>query len=259
VVRCTPGEAGAHARIPEAEDHNLDLVAWPVRREASTNKSPRFADTPIEVRVEHVGTPRPYASFVEAQGFRITSEALTNAGKHSDCRSVVVTCTHRRRELRLVVRDDGRGFATSCGAAPGGHRGLLGMRERAATIDVALTIESAPGRGTTVTLVVPRAARHETSLPHRAAACRRRPCCPARVTPWPVEPHTDASGLPRSRYRLAFLSGEHTTAPSGDARERRSWHPPSVAVGRAGSLTTGEALQSVRHPGSSREVRHVVH
>jgi signal transduction histidine kinase len=66
-----------------------------------------FADTPIEVRVEHVGTPRPYAPFVEAQVFRITSEALTNARKHSDCRSVVVTCTHRRRDLRLVVRDDG--------------------------------------------------------------------------------------------------------------------------------------------------------
>jgi hypothetical protein len=39
------------------------------------------------------------------------------------------------------------------------------MRERAATIDAALTIESAPGRGTTVTLVVPRADRHEPPAP----------------------------------------------------------------------------------------------
>jgi signal transduction histidine kinase/ligand-binding sensor domain-containing protein len=117
-----------------------------------------FADTTVDVRVEHVGRPRPYAPVVEAQVFRIVSEALTNARKHGDCRTVVVTCTHQRRELRVRVRDDGRGFVADGGTAPGGHWGLLGMRERAVAIGGALSIESAPGAGTTVTLVVPRAA-----------------------------------------------------------------------------------------------------
>jgi signal transduction histidine kinase len=117
-----------------------------------------FADTAVDVRLEHVGKARPYSPVVEAQVFRIVSEALTNARTHADCRAVVVTCTHGRRELRVEVRDDGRGFMVEGGTAPGGHWGLLGMRERAAAIGATLAIESVPGAGTAVSLTVPRAA-----------------------------------------------------------------------------------------------------
>ena len=65
-----------------------------------------------------------------------------------------VTCGYGRRALRVEVRDDGRGFDPTRAAADG-HFGLVGMRERAAAVGARLTIESAPGRGTTVVLVIP--------------------------------------------------------------------------------------------------------
>jgi nitrate/nitrite-specific signal transduction histidine kinase len=52
------------------------------------------------------------------------------------------------------VRDDGRGFDPSQ-ASPTGHWGLIGMRERAASIGATLTVTSAPGAGTEVVLVLP--------------------------------------------------------------------------------------------------------
>jgi signal transduction histidine kinase len=67
---------------------------------------------------------------------------------------VRVTCAYAPRELRLEVRDDGRGFDPARAAA-NGHFGLVGMRERAAAIGARLTIDSAPGRGTAVLVVIP--------------------------------------------------------------------------------------------------------
>jgi signal transduction histidine kinase len=52
------------------------------------------------------------------------------------------------------VRDDGQGFDPSQ-ATPAGHWGLIGMRERAASIQARLTVASAPGAGTEVVLVLP--------------------------------------------------------------------------------------------------------
>jgi signal transduction histidine kinase len=67
---------------------------------------------------------------------------------------VVVTCRYGRRALRLEVRDDGCGFDPAR-AAPSGHFGLVGMRERAGAIGARLTVDSAPGCGTVVRVVIP--------------------------------------------------------------------------------------------------------
>jgi signal transduction histidine kinase len=91
---------------------------------------------------------------VEAEIVSIAGEAMTNALHHSGCRTVWVTCGYGRRELRVVVRDDGRGFDPSH-ATLLGHWGLIGMRERAASVGASLTVTSAPGAGTEVVLVLP--------------------------------------------------------------------------------------------------------
>jgi signal transduction histidine kinase len=63
------------------------------------------------------------------------------------------------RALRLMVRDDGKGFQVDPEfRAYGGHWGLLGMRERAVELQGSLRVESAPDCGTTVALRIPRAA-----------------------------------------------------------------------------------------------------
>jgi signal transduction histidine kinase len=113
-----------------------------------------FAGTDVAVQVTEAGLVRRYAPEVEAEVLRIATEALSNALKHAGCRAVVITCRYGRHGLAVWVRDDGRGFDPGA-VPPDGHFGLAGMRERAAAIGARLTVESAPGRGTTVRLEVP--------------------------------------------------------------------------------------------------------
>jgi two-component system sensor histidine kinase UhpB len=85
--------------------------------------------------------------------YRVAQEALSNAARHSGAGKIEVGL--RRLEsggVALTVADDGRGFAFD---ESEGGLGIAGMRERALLIGGELTIESRPGRGTTVRLTVP--------------------------------------------------------------------------------------------------------
>ncbi|HXR59744.1 MAG TPA: sensor histidine kinase [Solirubrobacterales bacterium] len=85
--------------------------------------------------------------------YRVAQEALNNAARHSGADRVEVRL--RRSEdgdVLLEVADDGRGFAFDESQR---GLGIGGMRERALLIGAELTIESRPGRGTTVRLTVP--------------------------------------------------------------------------------------------------------
>jgi PAS domain S-box-containing protein len=85
--------------------------------------------------------------------YRIVQEALTNACTHSESKSVRVTLAREERDFRLEVRDWGIGFAPE--AVEKGHFGLEGIRERVRLLGGRLTIESTPGSGTLVQVVVP--------------------------------------------------------------------------------------------------------
>jgi signal transduction histidine kinase len=65
--------------------------------------------------------------------------------------------------LRLLVEDDGRGFAIEGDVAD--RFGLLGMRERARLLGGSLQIESAPGAGTRITAEVPHGSKHHPHPP----------------------------------------------------------------------------------------------
>ncbi|MET0557394.1 MAG: sensor histidine kinase [Solirubrobacterales bacterium] len=85
--------------------------------------------------------------------YRVVQEALANAARHSGAGSVRALLRRRGDGgVELTVADDGRGFAFD--EAEGGL-GIAGMRERALLVGGDLTIESRPGRGTTVRLSVP--------------------------------------------------------------------------------------------------------
>ncbi len=86
--------------------------------------------------------------------YRVAQEALTNVARHAEATSVDVTLSGDNGNLRLSVSDNGRGFKVEA-LAEGRELGIAGMRERAGLVGGALTIESAPGQGAQVSLVVP--------------------------------------------------------------------------------------------------------
>jgi signal transduction histidine kinase len=85
--------------------------------------------------------------------YRIVQEALTNACKHSKSKKVTVTMTQEGQDVRLEVRDWGIGFDSK--SVEKGHFGLEGIRQRARLLGGRLTIESTPGSGTLVQVVMP--------------------------------------------------------------------------------------------------------
>ncbi|MFD2784393.1 ATP-binding protein [Hymenobacter rubripertinctus] len=91
---------------------------------------------------------------VETLVFRIAQEALQNVVKHARATAVTVVLERTARELTLRVQDNGRGFVV---AAPADHSGLgmHNLRRRARYLNARLRLESAAGRGTTLTLAVP--------------------------------------------------------------------------------------------------------
>jgi two-component system sensor histidine kinase UhpB len=84
--------------------------------------------------------------------YRVAQEALTNAARHSGAERIAVRLRRAGDGVELEVGDDGRGFAF---AQSESGLGIGGMRERALLIGAELTIESRPGHGTTVRLVIP--------------------------------------------------------------------------------------------------------
>ncbi len=99
---------------------------------------------------------------VETAIYRITQEAVTNAARHAGARHVSVVLERRGDTVVLIVEDDGEGFdmETVMAAQRQGRLGLSGMAERASLVGGRLTVESAPGAGTTVLLEVPIGDRH---------------------------------------------------------------------------------------------------
>jgi signal transduction histidine kinase len=94
----------------------------------------------------------------EIAAYRCAQEALSNVARHAEARTVHVSATFGAGEFVLHVQDDGKGFSAPervSDLAAAGHYGLMGMQERAELIGGRLSIQSAPGSGTTVELRVP--------------------------------------------------------------------------------------------------------
>jgi two-component system NarL family sensor kinase len=100
------------------------------------------------------------AEHAETAVYRTAQEALQNAAKHADARSVRVKLYRQKDQAVLEVTDDGAGFDTAevpAGGIRGGPTGfgLSGMRERAELLGGHLELTTSPGRGTTVRLSIP--------------------------------------------------------------------------------------------------------
>ncbi len=103
---------------------------------------------PVTLRADGA---RPLPADVQIAYYRIAQEALNNVAKHSAASRAEVELLLGADQVEMRVRDDGKGFELS--AVPPDHLGLGIMRERAESIKASVTIASAPGEGTVVTVV----------------------------------------------------------------------------------------------------------
>lgn len=111
-------------------------------------------DLPVTIQTH--GTKRPLPPTATHHLLRIAQEAAGNALKHAEPTAIRIHIEFGSTALAMAVRDNGKGFdPDGNGSAKPGHFGLEGMRERAQKLGGELTIESAPGAGTTITVCIP--------------------------------------------------------------------------------------------------------
>jgi signal transduction histidine kinase len=110
----------------------------------------------------------------QEQVLSIVQEAILNAQRHARAGHIVLTLRCADSQATLTVQDDGQGFDPSAPRRDArGHFGLNIMRARAARIGARLRVESAPGRGTQVSLTWPLDADPVQEQADRATSPRR--------------------------------------------------------------------------------------
>jgi signal transduction histidine kinase len=115
--------------------------------------------------VEVEGTPQNLHAILRDEVYRIAGEAMRNAFKHAQAKRIEVEIRYDERQLRVRVRDDGKGIDTKYlneDERPG-HYGLRGMRERAKLMGGKLAVWSEHDSGTEVELRIPASRAYESS------------------------------------------------------------------------------------------------
>jgi signal transduction histidine kinase len=161
--------ARADAVLAKAQRQAEEALAE-IRRSVAALREPRPVPLPQALRdltdemsaagiptsLEVSGPARPLPAEAEESLYRAAQEGLTNVRKHAQATRAELTLDYSGpAAVRLEVRDDGTGLvaATEADATPG--YGLLGVRERAAHAGGRMTVESAPGQGSTLRVEVP--------------------------------------------------------------------------------------------------------
>jgi PAS domain S-box-containing protein len=153
--------ADALQAIGEDLDHDVEQLVWQLRPTALDDLGllaalqhylDEWAGRAGVLAELHTSglVDRRLASEVETALYRIAQEALNNVAKHARAHRVEVVLERRAGYVSLVVEDDGVGFEPVAAGTGAQGFGLVGMHERAALVGAMLTIESNPGRGTTI-------------------------------------------------------------------------------------------------------------
>lgn len=91
---------------------------------------------------------------IENNIFRMTQELLSNTLRHAKAEHIFISFSETAGTLVLTVKDDGVGFDTSIGKTA--SQGLKNIRERTLSLGGTVTLDSAPGAGTVVKIIIPK-------------------------------------------------------------------------------------------------------
>ncbi|MDZ8050677.1 MAG: GAF domain-containing protein [Aulosira sp. ZfuVER01] len=108
-----------------------------------------------QINCNVIGRVYPLSMDIENNLLRIGQEALTNAIKYAFANDIKIELLYEPTQFILRVQDNGRGFDTDSLSTVKGF-GLMGIKERSDRIGANLTIQSIPGKGTEITIVINR-------------------------------------------------------------------------------------------------------
>jgi len=153
-------------RASTIEVNDLGFAIRVIGEELAADES-NHSSANFQVAME--GTPRNLHPILRDEIYRIASEALRNAFRHAQARHIEVEIRYDETQLRLRVRDDGKGIDPKVLESEGraGHWGLHGMRERAKLVGGKLDVWSEIGSGTEVDLNIPASAAYARSPARR--------------------------------------------------------------------------------------------
>ena len=146
-------EAIQGLRSSVVETNDLALAIRTLGEELAANSNA----VAFQVHVE--GTPRNLHPILRDEVYRIAGESIRNSFRHADAKQIEVELHYDDRQVRVRIRDDGKGIDPKLLSDDGrqGHFGLRGMRERAKLIGGKLTVWSELDAGTEVELSIPAA------------------------------------------------------------------------------------------------------
>ena len=140
------------------DDYGLDRALARLIEETS-----RRVDFPIDYQCVPASETRRLPNHIEVTLYRIAQEGITNIMRHAAATQASVILLMHDHEVSLIIEDNGKGFDLAAaekglrgGPYPGGGAprrpslGLIGMKERAALVGGEFTVDSQPGKGTTL-------------------------------------------------------------------------------------------------------------
>lgn len=142
------------ANLEEARRSVLDLRAAPLEGRTLVEALAALAEqtaVPVDLLVQ--GAVRSLPRRLETGLYRLAQEALQNVSRHAQAHRVVVKLLFMPDAVKLVVADDGVGFDPT--AVPPDRFGLIGMNERVRLLNGRFHLQSAPGEGTHIEVVLP--------------------------------------------------------------------------------------------------------
>jgi signal transduction histidine kinase len=137
--------------------YQLDRLG--LKRALSAVVEQTAAATGISIEAEIGDVDGAFRKDDEINVYRIVQESLSNLARHARAGRGRVTAVAGEKEIVITIEDDGAGFDPSTLAAGGGGLGLSGIAERARILGGKSAVRSAPGKGTIVTVILPRGAR----------------------------------------------------------------------------------------------------
>jgi signal transduction histidine kinase len=179
----------------------------------------RTSQAGLPTTVRRDGTPLVLVPGADVAAYRIIQESLTNAIKHAGPATATIWLRYEESALRIEVADTGRGLPAGTESPVAGH-GLIGMRERAASVGGTLEAGPRPGGG------------------YRVAA----------VLPLPAE--TADAGLDRADDDAGAARRLSAPAARRASRQRLLGGPADLSVADSGSVEAGSVEPGSVEPGS---------